>query len=121
MDAIDNGISQYDTTEPPKYVSNTSLGSRVAALNPRWNQDSSDEVLMAQFLKAVQLTGGEFKECVEYVGQCWLPARSHVRVALEQLSSIDASCQVLFADAHCIASPLFLSSYLSVCNSDHEA
>ena len=32
---------------------------------------------------------------VEYVGRCWLPARSHVRSALEALSTVDASCQIM--------------------------
>jgi hypothetical protein len=95
VDAIDNGISQWDTTEAPKYLSNTSLGSRVGALNPKWNEDGSEEVLYRQFLKAVQLTGTEFQECVEYVGKCWLPARTHVRTALDSLSSVDPSCQVM--------------------------
>ena len=58
---MDNGISQWDTTEAPKYVSNTSLGSRVGLLNPKWNEDGSEEVLNSQFLKAVELTGAEFK------------------------------------------------------------
>lgn len=37
---------------------NTHLGSRVARLNPSWNQAYTDETLMAGFLKAVELTGG---------------------------------------------------------------
>jgi uncharacterized UPF0160 family protein len=36
VDAVDNGISQWDTTEPAKYMNNTTLGARVAALNPKW-------------------------------------------------------------------------------------
>jgi uncharacterized UPF0160 family protein len=60
IDAVDNGINQWDTKEPPKYISNTSLGARVANLNPKWNEDGSEDVLNRQFLKAVELTGAEF-------------------------------------------------------------
>lgn len=38
---------------------------------------------------------------VEYAGKCWLPARTHVKTALEALSSVDASCQILRLDVHC--------------------
>jgi uncharacterized UPF0160 family protein len=44
IDGIDNGISQYPSDIKPKYTSRTDLGSRVAALNPVWNQPSSPEI-----------------------------------------------------------------------------
>jgi hypothetical protein len=47
-------------------VMNTHLGSRVARLNPSWNQAYTDETLMAGFLKAVELTG---------VGHMWADGR----------------------------------------------
>lgn len=54
---------------PPKYISNTHLAARVGSLNPRWNDDSSSERMDAQFLKAVQLTGTEFEEAVDYISK----------------------------------------------------
>jgi hypothetical protein len=36
VDAADNGVNPYDTPEPPKYLNNTTLGSRVSRLNPRY-------------------------------------------------------------------------------------
>lgn len=52
VDAVDNGVSQWASSEPPLYVNNTTLGARVAALNPRWNEDSSEQTLYSRFLKA---------------------------------------------------------------------
>lgn len=52
---------QYDTKQAPNYLSRTDLSSRVAKLNPAWNQDSSEATLYVQFLKAVALTGSEFQ------------------------------------------------------------
>ena len=38
VDAIDNGVDQYQTTERPAYNINTSLSSRISKLNPSWNR-----------------------------------------------------------------------------------
>ena len=38
-------------------------------LNPRWNEDSSAERTDAQFQRAVQLTGSEFLESVDYLAK----------------------------------------------------
>ena len=43
IDAIDNGVNQWDSDAPPKYVNNTHLSARVGGLNPSWNQDQSGE------------------------------------------------------------------------------
>lgn len=65
IDAIDNGINQYDTDQPPKYVNNTILSSRVARLNPDWmDPDQSTEKENAAFQKAMTLAGVEFLEVV---------------------------------------------------------
>lgn len=42
---------------PCRYIVNTTLGSRVARLNPSWNQPYTDDSLMEGFLKAVELAG----------------------------------------------------------------
>ena len=57
LDGNDNGVNQYESDKPPRYAVNTALPARVAALNPAWSDPSTDEVLMAGFLKAVELTG----------------------------------------------------------------
>jgi hypothetical protein len=41
VDAVDNGISQWEEGEP-RYALTTTLSARVARLNPTWNQPSQD-------------------------------------------------------------------------------
>lgn len=41
VDAVDNGISQWEEGEP-RYVLTTTLSARVARLNPTWNQPNQD-------------------------------------------------------------------------------
>lgn len=61
VDAIDNGINQYDTVQPPRYVNNTHLSSRVGKLNLDWmDPDQSPEKENEAFEKAMNLTGREF-------------------------------------------------------------
>jgi len=63
LDAIDNGINQYDTDQPPKYVNNTHLSSRVGRLNLDWTDpDQSPEKENAAFQQAMMLAGSEFME-----------------------------------------------------------
>ncbi|KAG6870680.1 hypothetical protein C0992_012679, partial [Termitomyces sp. T32_za158] len=75
IDAIDNGISQYPNDVKPKYRSRTDLSSRVATLNPAWNQPSDAQTLDTQFAKASKLTGEEFLGRLNYYANAWLPAR----------------------------------------------
>ncbi|KAL6758083.1 metal-dependent protein hydrolase [Haematococcus lacustris] len=95
VDAVDNGVNQWDSSEPPKYINTTTLGARVGQLNPKWNEDSSESVLYAQFLKAVQLTGAEFREAATYVHKTWLPGYAKVKESLEQRLSVDPSGRIL--------------------------
>ena len=38
MDAIDNGVEQFESTKNPKFSINSALHHRVARLNPAWNE-----------------------------------------------------------------------------------
>lgn len=61
IDAIDNGINQYDTDQPPKYVNNTHLSSRVGRFNLDWTDpDQSQEKENEAFQRAMALAGSEF-------------------------------------------------------------
>ncbi|KAK9867644.1 hypothetical protein WJX84_000102 [Apatococcus fuscideae] len=95
VDAVDNGINQWDTTEPPKYLSKTSLSSRVGALNPVWNEPQSSEILDSKFREAMTLTGSEFNDCVHYLHKSWLPARDIVKSAVEQRKDVDPSGEIV--------------------------
>lgn len=50
IDGIDNGISQYEASDPAasvkqRYKSRTDLSARVGKLNPTWNEEYNDTVL----------------------------------------------------------------------------
>jgi uncharacterized UPF0160 family protein len=71
VDAVDNGVSQYDLNQSPKYVINTGLASRIKRLNLDWmGSDKSSDAENEAFHRAMALAGGEFVEvsetCLEY-------------------------------------------------------
>ncbi|KAJ7786345.1 metal-dependent protein hydrolase [Mycena metata] len=98
IDAIDNGIAQYPSDIKPKYKSSTDLGSRVASLNPVWNQPTGPEVLDAQFAKASQLTGEEFVGKLSYYANSWLPARDLLVQAVKSSKQIDPTGKIIVFD-----------------------
>lgn len=102
IDGIDNGIPQYNTASPPNYKSMTDISSRVAALNPSWNQPSDDNILYKQFLKAVELTGAEFSDCVIYMYNVWLPARNIVLNSFQNRLNIHPSGEILLLDQYTV-------------------
>lgn len=60
---MDNGINRYDTDQPPRYVNNTHLSSRVGRLNLDWiDPDQSQEKENEAFQRAMALAGKEFLE-----------------------------------------------------------
>ncbi|KAJ1570038.1 hypothetical protein HK096_004831 [Nowakowskiella sp. JEL0078] len=96
FDGIDNGVSAYPSDVKPKYRDSTSIASRVASLNPWWNQPSND--IDERFGRAVELTGTEFVEKVRYLGLSWLPARSLVEEALANRFDVDPSGLIILFD-----------------------
>lgn len=101
IDAIDNGVNQWDSKDPPKYLNNTHLSARVGRLNPDWNEDSSAGTLDARFAQAVELTGEEFKESVNYYAKSWLPARSLVLADLQARHTIHPSGKIVKLTSFC--------------------
>ena len=54
IDAIDNGVNQFDGES--RYKISTNLSARVGQLNPKWNEDKVDEnVCIEKSLKSVRL------------------------------------------------------------------
>lgn len=92
VDAIDNGISQYDGT--PRYYLYGSLCSRVGNLNPHWNE--IDAVPDERFQKAIELIGGEFESNVSYLANVWWPAREIVEKAIDESQEIDSSGKIVY-------------------------
>ncbi|CAI5532601.1 unnamed protein product [Closterium sp. Naga37s-1] len=62
LDAIDNGVNQFESEHPPRYVNNTHLSARVGRFNPDWLDDASPAAQDAAFQKAMALAGEEFVE-----------------------------------------------------------
>jgi len=93
IDAIDNGVEVADEM---RYREGTGLSSRIARLNPRWNQPKVDQAGEdALFEKASALAGSEFMEQLMGLTQSWLPARDQVEKALLARESVDACGKVL--------------------------
>ncbi|KZT60347.1 metal-dependent protein hydrolase [Calocera cornea HHB12733] len=95
IDGNDNGINQYPADIDPKYRLNTGLSSRVAHLNPAWNQPSSPDVYDSQFAKASVLTGTEFFERLDYYANAWLPARDVVKRAMDGRTAVEPTGRIL--------------------------
>eukprot|EP00850_Spirogloea_muscicola_P025235 SM002513S08702 [mRNA] locus=s2513:2:1704:- [translate_table: standard] len=101
IDAVDNGINQYDTEAPPRYANNTHLSARVGRLNPGWRPPPSRAAQDAAFARAMDLAGGEFQEALEYLAKDWLPARDIVEATLQTRHSVHTSGRILKLEAFC--------------------
>lgn len=98
MDALDNGVPQYASTEAPRYRDSTSLGSRVARLNPDWNEKFTDEQLMQHFETAIEYCGKEFQDSLRSLVKSWLPARQIVIDAIHARFSHHPSGRIIALD-----------------------
>ncbi|PRP88546.1 UPF0160 protein MYG1, mitochondrial-like [Planoprotostelium fungivorum] len=99
IDGVDNGVNQYETENPAKYRVTTTLGARVASLNPDWNDASPNP--NASFVKAMNLTGEEFTEKVNYFANSWFPAREIVESAFDKREQVDPSGEIIVLEKHC--------------------
>ncbi|XP_043602054.1 MYG1 exonuclease isoform X2 [Bombus pyrosoma] len=91
IDGIDNGVTMFN--EEPVYRIVTDLSSRVKLLNPAWN--SKDINIDSQFFKAVELTGKELVQHINYVANAWLPAKSIVQEAIDKRFEVDPSGEII--------------------------
>ncbi|KAM5179439.1 MYG1 exonuclease [Mantella aurantiaca] len=91
IDAIDNGISQFDGEQ--RYNVTTTLSSRVAHLNPRWNEPDQDTEV--GFRKAMELAGTEFVSRLDFYHRSWLPARALVEQAIRERLQVENSGEVV--------------------------
>ncbi|EYB85035.1 hypothetical protein Y032_0306g2013 [Ancylostoma ceylanicum] len=95
IDAVDNGIPQYDGI--PRYQMCGGLSGRVGHLNPHWNEvdPNPDE----RFQQAMELVGGEFESSVSYLANVWWPAREIVEKAIDEAPQVDKSGRILYISA----------------------
>ncbi|KAJ0048959.1 hypothetical protein Pint_14834 [Pistacia integerrima] len=104
IDAVDNGINQYDTEKPPRYVNSTHLSSRVGKLNLDWIEpDQSSEKENEAFRQAMTLAGSEFIRCeaVRFHVKSWLPSLSIVMECLSERYDIDPSGEIMVLKQSC--------------------
>uniref|UniRef100_A0A915E8P5 Uncharacterized protein n=1 Tax=Ditylenchus dipsaci TaxID=166011 RepID=A0A915E8P5_9BILA len=78
VDAIDNGIQQFDGE--PRYMLSSTLNSRISDLNPAWNDNTA--LPDNQFSKAMDVVKEEFEAKVNYLFNSWIPARELVVQAI---------------------------------------
>ena len=87
IDAIDNGIYQYSSSQGEVdilYKVSTDLSARVGRLNPGWNETADDKVRDSLFANAVALTGTELCSILEGLVKSWLPARALISKAVDE-------------------------------------
>jgi len=99
IDGNDNGIEAFDGAQ--NYEVNSRLSDRVARLNCRWNEPSGDGARNARFAKAMKVTAQELVEQVDWVANCWWPARSIVIAALDMAPEVDPSRGILVLKQNC--------------------
>ena len=100
LDGIDNGIAAYPASAgAPLYKSRTDLSSRVAKLNPEWNEEGAMATNFDErFAGAMALTGSELQQEVKFYANSWLPARHIVQQSLANRFQIHPSGQILRLD-----------------------
>eukprot|EP01018_Ginkgo_biloba_P021153 Gb_01815 [translate_table: standard] len=101
IDAVDNGINQYDTDKPARYVRNTHLSARVSRINPDWMEDNTAEKEGHAFLCAMKVAGADFEEMLHHYAKSWLPARAIVADCIKARNDVDASGEIIFLQKYC--------------------
>ncbi|MCO5598943.1 hypothetical protein L7F22_053042 [Adiantum nelumboides] len=107
IDAVDNGVNQYDTDKLPRYVDSTRLSGRVAKLNPDWIEVNSPERENDCFKQAMELAGQEFldwfllSQSLQYCVKSWLPARAIVSSCIQKRKKLEQSGQIMMLDRYC--------------------
>lgn len=91
VDAVDNGVNQYDTSEAPRYLESTALPARVGYLNPQWNEAGGAALLDERFEAASAMAGAEFDAALQRAASSWLPARAIVERCLDAAASVHPS------------------------------
>jgi len=99
IDGHDNGISQYREDVAPRYLVTTSLTSRIARMNPEWNEDAQN--IDHKFQEAMAVAGAEFTDHVRRMYYTWLPARTIVEKSISERFDVDKSGQIVVLDRWC--------------------
>lgn len=98
LDAIDNGVQQYDSKSPAKYINRTDLSARVSNLNPQWYERNEKVNADDRFKSAMLLTGSELSQSVLYVVRNWLPVKNIIRKLFEKRFEHHPSGSIIVLD-----------------------
>lgn len=101
IDAVDNGINQYDTEKPAKYERNTNLSARISRMNPDWMEENTADKEDHLFHNAMKVAGNGFEEMLCYYAKSWLPAHSFVSDCIKLRNEVDPSGEILFLKRYC--------------------
>eukprot|EP00918_Siedleckia_nematoides_P054817 GHVU01119732.1.p1 GENE.GHVU01119732.1~~GHVU01119732.1.p1 ORF type:complete len:339 (+),score=69.97 GHVU01119732.1:629-1645(+) len=98
VDALDNGVSMC---AEPLYVIRSDLTSRVARLNPAWNEPQSPEATMAAFRKAIEVAKSELDAHVHNHYDNIYSARRIVAAAMDERMALHPSGEVICVSQNC--------------------
>ena len=101
VDANDNGVARYEGAGQQQYEDHTSLGARVSALNPAWNEPAGEAEQRKGFEAAMEMTGGEFLQRLNYVHKTWLPGRQYVQQAISGRHEVHPGGRVIRLPRYC--------------------
>eukprot|EP00927_Polykrikos_kofoidii_P079138 TRINITY_DN75932_c0_g1_i1.p1 TRINITY_DN75932_c0_g1~~TRINITY_DN75932_c0_g1_i1.p1 ORF type:complete len:456 (+),score=74.08 TRINITY_DN75932_c0_g1_i1:80-1447(+) len=94
LDGNDNGIEICEGK--PKYKDSTNLPSRIARLNPQWNDKAGDSKSQDEaFERACALCGEDAMGVLGNIVDVWLPARALVEKALAERTKVHSSGRVI--------------------------
>ncbi|KAJ9148136.1 hypothetical protein P3X46_030223 [Hevea brasiliensis] len=101
--AVYKSFMEYDTDQPPRYVNNTHLSSRVGRLNLDWIQpEQSPEKENKTFQKAMALAGSEFLDSVRYHARSWSLSQSIVMECPAARFDVDPGGEIMVLDTFCL-------------------
>jgi len=88
IEAID--ADGNDVNSGARFIDKTTLTARLERMNARWNAVVPHDE-NAAFERASNLAGLEFTTHLDYLVDCWLPARDIVKTALDLRMDVDSS------------------------------
>ena len=92
IDAIDTGV---EVAAEVNFRENTGLSSRIARMNPRWNEENTPEVLDSKFEEASKVCGNDFLDVLSEIVESQIPAIDLVEEALLKRHDVDKSGKVM--------------------------
>lgn len=99
LDAIDNGVPQFDGE--PYYRINSHLSNRVKIFNPSWDEEKTPMQIDELFHEAMAYVGKEFIEKVDFFGTSWLPARDIVERAVKNRFTCSLTGKIIELERFC--------------------